>query len=89
MHEVDYDELLGDLKKKKKSINTIADLRGLWSNYRFAKCMRVITFVFLRKHALKYIFDSRICTYSSHIKYRQRLCEAVGNPEKFNHIKDY
>jgi len=39
--------------------------------------MRVITSVFLRQHALSYIFDSRICTYSSHIKYRQRLCEAV------------
>ncbi len=81
--------LLEDLRKKKKSINTIADLRNLWSKYKYAKCMRVITSVFLRKHALSYIFDSRICTYSSHIKYRQRLCEAVESPEEFKHIKDY
>lgn len=51
--------------------------------------MRVITYEFLRKHALSYIFDSRICTYGSHIKYRQRLCEAVASPEEFKHIKDY
>lgn len=51
--------------------------------------MRIITCIFLRKHALKYIFDSRICTFTSHIKYRQRLSEAVANPKDFMHIKDY
>lgn len=80
---------LAELKLKKKTINTIADLRALWSKHEYAKCMRIVSYIFLRKFALPYIFDSRICTFGSHIKYRQRLCEAVSNPEDFRHIKDY
>jgi hypothetical protein len=86
---VDYDTFLADLKQKKKSINTIADLRTLWSDYRYSKCMRVVSGLFLRKYALSYIFSSRICTFTSHIKYRQRLYEAVSSPEEFRHIKNY
>lgn len=57
----------------KKTINSIADLRKLWVDYKYAKCMRIISNLFLRKYALGYIFNSRICNFSSHIKYRQRL----------------
>jgi hypothetical protein len=51
--------------------------------------MRIISGLFLRKYALSYIFSSRICTFNSHIKYRQRLYEAISSPEEFRHIKDY
>lgn len=88
-YQVEYRDLLNDLIQRKKTINTIADLRDLWSDYKYAKCMRIISMLFLRKYSLAYIFNSRICTYGSHIKYRQRLCEAVKNPDSFKHIKDY
>jgi hypothetical protein len=73
----------------KKRINTIADLRRLWIDYKYAKCMRIISNLFLRKYSLNYIFNSRICNFRSHIKYRQRLREAVKDPQAFRHIKDY
>lgn len=73
----------------KKRINTIADLRYLWMEYKYSKCMRILSNLFLRKYSLNYIFNSRICNYRSHIKYRHRLAEAVSNPKVFRHIKDY
>jgi hypothetical protein len=51
--------------------------------------MRYLSNLFLRKYALNYIFNSRICNYASHIKYRYRLCEAIKEPFSFKHIKDY
>ena len=89
LHEIDYNDFLEELRERKKSINTIADLRSLWLDYKYAKCMRVLSNLFLRKYALQYIFNSRICNYSSHIKYRHRMREAIYNPTSFRHIKDY
>ncbi len=80
---------MADLKKIKKSINTIADLRYLWTNYKYAQCMRTISFEFFRKHSLSYIYNSRVEKHTTHLKYRQRLCEAVGNPHNFKNIKPF
>lgn len=51
--------------------------------------MRIISNLFFRKYALPYIFNSRICSFGTHIKYRQALWEALNNPHDFNHIKHY
>ena len=49
----------------------------MWLDYDNAKSMRVLSNLFLRKYALSYIFNSRICNFGSHIKYRYRLMEAI------------
>ena len=51
--------------------------------------MRIISNLFFRKYALEYIFNSRISSYNSHIKYRSSLWQALKQPETFNHIKEY
>ena len=73
----------------KKTINTIADLRRLWVDYRYAKCARILSNLFFRKYSLSYIFNSRICNFRSHIKYRHRLWDAIKSPTSFRHIKEY
>ena len=86
---VPFDEFMDDMLEMKKTINTIADLRKLWMEYRHARCMRIISNLFFRKYSLNYIFNSRICNFKSHIKYRHRLWEAIRQPNAFRHIKDY
>jgi hypothetical protein len=75
------------MRIEKRIINTIADLRRLWTDPLIGKCMRVISNIFFRKHALNYIFNSRISNFSSHVKYRQSLWHALRNPDSFNRIK--
>ena len=79
---------MAELKGRKKSINTIRDIRDLWTKSKFAKEFRIISNLFLRKYAFEYIFNSRITNYSSHIKYRHKLREAVESPDTFICIKD-
>jgi hypothetical protein len=86
---VSFQELVGLLKVEKKRINTIADLRRLWTDERIGKAMRIISNLFFRRHSLHYIFNSRISNFASHVKYRQSLWMALRNPEAFNHIKEY
>lgn len=86
---VEYGEFLVEVREKKRVINTIADLRSMWVDNKYAGCMRVLSNLFLRKYSLTYIFNSRICNFSSHIKYRHRLAEAIKHPHAFKHIKDY
>jgi hypothetical protein len=86
---VPFEDFFSDMLEFKKTINTIADLRRLWIDYKYAKCMRVVSNLFFRKYSLSYIFNSRICNFRSHIKYRHRLAEAVTNPKAFKHIKEY
>jgi hypothetical protein len=86
---VPFDDFINEMIEMKKTINTIADLRRLWIDYKYSRCMRIISNLFLRKYSLNYIFNSRICNFRSHIKYRHRLCEAIKNPKAFRHIKDY
>jgi hypothetical protein len=86
---VPFEDFEEEMIAAKKTINTIADLRRLWVEHKYAKCMRIISNLFLRKYSYSYIFNSRICNFSSHIKYRHRICEAIKNPRAFRHIKDY
>lgn len=82
-------ELIEFLELKKKEITTIADLRALWVDNPYEKVIRTLSCVFLRKYSLHYIFNSRVCNYVSHIKYRQRFLEAIQAPNEFKHIKDF
>jgi hypothetical protein len=84
---VNYQEFVGRMRSEKKIINTIADLRRLWTDPVVGRCMRVISNIFFRRHALNYIFNSRISNYSSHVKYRQSLWQALRSPHSFNRIK--
>ena len=86
-NNVNYHEFMQRMRVEKKIINTIADLRRLWTDPLLGKCMRVISNIFFRRHALNYIFNSRISNFSSHVKYRQSLWQALRNPESFNRIK--
>jgi hypothetical protein len=81
-----YDGLVAELRELKRSINTIAELRALWTGEKGA-CLRVISNLFFRQYALEYIFNSRISSYASHIKYRSSLWQALKQPDTFNHIK--
>ncbi len=67
------------MRQLKQKINTIAELRELWTGEK-GTCMRIISNLFLRKYALEYIFNSRISSYSSHIKYRGSLWQALKEP---------
>ncbi len=80
---------MNEFKCRKKTINTIADLRNLWTNSKYSVEMRKLSNLFLRKYALQYIFNSRITNYASHIKYRHKLREALTYPDNFKNIKDY
>lgn len=84
-----YADIIGEFRHRKRNINTIEHLRELWLSSRYAREMRILSNLFLRKHALQYIFNSRITNFSSHIKYRHKLLEGVSCPNEFNNIKDY
>lgn len=77
------------MRLEKRQINTILDLRRLWTDPVIGECMRIVSNLFFRRYAMDYIFNSRISNYSSHIKYRKSLWNALKNPESFNHIKEY
>lgn len=86
-NNLNYQDFLQRMRLEKKIINTIADLRRLWTDPTFGGVMRIISNIFFRKHALNYIFNSRISNFSSHVKYRQSLWQALRNPDSFNRIK--
>jgi hypothetical protein len=86
---IPFGDFMARMREEKRIINTIADLRRLWTDPVLGKCMRTISNLFFRKHAMHYIFNSRISNYSSHIKYRQSLWQALKNPTAFNHIKEF
>jgi hypothetical protein len=74
---VAYSCFIEMMREEKKSINTIQDLRRLWTHEIYGKCLRIISNLFFRRYALDYIFNSRISNYASHIKYRQSLWKAI------------
>lgn len=49
--------------------------------------MRILSFIFLRKYCLSYVFNSRIKNHTTHVKYRGRIIEGLLNPEDFTCIK--
>lgn len=51
--------------------------------------MRAISNTFLRRHALNYIFNSKVSNIQTHIKYRIKFLEGLRDPNNFDHIKDY
>lgn len=69
------------VRKQKTKINSIADLRGLWGeddkDSNMKKCFRVLSYEFMRKHCLMYIFHSRVKNYGTHIKYRGKIIEGI------------
>lgn len=60
------------LLRLKKNIKTIKGIRQMWSEEKnpFAKEIRILSAVFLRKYCLPYIFNSRIKNHALNIKYR-------------------
>ena len=79
------------LLKLKKSIKTISGIRNMWcgSKNSFAREIRILSEIFLRKYALNYIFNSRIKDYALNIKYRKKMLEAIEKPEEFTSLKDF
>lgn len=69
------------VKKYKSKINTIHDLREMWGendkDNKIKKCMRILSYHFMRKKCLPYIFNSRVKNYNTHIKYRKRIIEGI------------
>lgn len=83
------EQLNFDLKRKKRGLNRIADLRKIWSEGVFSKEVRILTEVFLKKHSLQWIFNSRLENLKFPIKYRRRMLDGVRNPVDFFYLKDY
>ena len=77
------------INNSKLNINTIRDIRCMWTHGVFGKAIRILSYQFLRKHALSYIFNSRVKNHSTHVKYRNKLMDGLRNPECFNNIKDF
>jgi hypothetical protein len=82
-----------ELKKYKKNVNSIYFLKKMWGHEdnqnAIKKIIRILSFLFMRKHCLTYIFNSRVKNFTTHIKYRRRIIEGIENPGKFNCIKEF
>ena len=80
-----------NLRRLETKGNSIQTLKKMWGyenvNHKVKKCIRILSYVFMRKHSLNYIFNSKVKHYVTHIKYRRRLIEGIENPTAFNHIK--
>ena len=85
----DYNSFMNTIRQKKRKVNSIADLRSLWVDEEnpFAKTTRILSGIFLKRHSLSYIFNSRVTNFQGHIKYRYRLIEALREPKQFTSIK--
>ena len=92
-HDVDLMELMIVVKEFKGKINTIHDLREMWGEQakddKVKKCIRILSYHFMRMKCLPYIFNSRIRNYHTHIKYRKKMMEGIRDPEKFTKIKEF
>ena len=81
------------VKEFKSKINTIHDLREMWGEDakedKIKKCIRILSYHFMRKKCLPYIFNSRIKNYGTHIKYRKKIIEGIAEPENFTKIKEF
>ncbi len=72
--------MIVELKKLKKVINTIADLRNLWLNNKYSREIRIMSNYFLRRHGTAYVFNSRITSRDIHLKHKNRLIDAIKAP---------
>lgn len=86
-------DLLLSVRRHKKEVNSINYLKLIWGHGQQAdpifKCIRIMSNIFMRKHCLEYIFNSRIKNYSTHIKYKKRIMEGIANTEDFTCIKQF
>lgn len=62
-------------------MSKMEDLRGLWSDSKFGKVMRIVSENFFRKHSYNWIFNSRIQDFKSTLKYKARLEQFLSEPE--------
>ena len=71
------------IQKYKNRISTIADLRSLWmdSCTPFAKALRIISYLYVRRHSFSHIFNSRVENFNKHIKYRYKILQGLEKPE--------
>jgi hypothetical protein len=84
-----YQRIAEELPELKAALTTVMGFRRVWTSYKYAECMRMVSQVFLRKSALPYIFNSKVANVQTHLKYRARFLKALRNPAAFDHIKDY
>jgi hypothetical protein len=74
----------------KRKLKSIQQLKSLWLEENpFCKAYRIISIEYLRRHSLKYIFNSRVENFGNHIKYRYRIIESVGDPKNFTVMKEF
>ena len=90
---VNYSDLIMHVKRFRKKVNSIEGLKKMWGagnlNHKVRRCIRILSYLFMRKQCLPYIFHSKVRNFGTHIKYRKKLIEGIENPDVFNHIKDY
>ena len=87
--KLDCDRFFEFMQQHSRSINSIADLRWLWNGNEFSEPIRILSYEFMRKHSLPYIFKSRIKNHLTHIKYREKFIDGLRRPGHFRNIKDY
>lgn len=73
-------ELTSFVEATEGKINTIIELREIWTTSKFSKAWRIISSHFLRQHYPKHIFHSRIFNYQIHLKYRLKLLLSLTHP---------
>lgn len=65
------------VKNFKSKINTIHDLREMWGEDDkgdpLKKCIRILSYHFMRKKCLPYIFNSRVKNFHTHLKYKKKI----------------
>ena len=86
-------DLLLHIKRHKKEVNSINYLKEMWGyqdrHNPILKCIRVLSYIFMRKHCLAYIFNSRVENFYKHIKYRYKIIESVSDPTAFTCMKEF
>jgi hypothetical protein len=92
-HRLSVGDLLAHIKKHKREVNSINYLKEMWGYgdvpNPIYKCIRILSYIFMRKHCLSYIFNSRVKNYATHIKYRTRIIEGIERPHEFTCIKQF
>jgi len=81
---INVPDFLIQIKKMKTKINSIEGLRKMWGSdnieNKSKKFIRIMSYQFMRKQCLRYIFHSKVKNFGTHIKYRQKLIEGIENP---------
>lgn len=90
---ITFADFMMHVRRTKKKVNSIESLRKMWGSenldHQMRKCVRILSYDFMRKHCLRYIFHSKVRNFGTHIKYRKKLIEGISDPRNFTHIKDY